>query len=153
MQALNLPQYPFKIIVEDGKKQIFDPVRRKYLVLTPEEWVRLHFIQFLVKEKGFPAGLLSIETKVFHHRRTGRYDALFISRSGKPVLLIECKAPEVKIVSETFEQAVRYNRTIGAPYLALTNGLEHFVMRVDLQERAVSFLEEIPDYQYIVAEN
>lgn len=131
---------------------IFDPVRKKYLVLTPEEWVRLHFIQFLIRDKGFPAGLLRLEAKVMHHRRTGRYDALFLNRSGKPVLLIECKAPKVRIESETFEQAVRYNSSVGAPYMALTNGIDHFFLRVDLQERRVNFLKEIPDYQYLSSE-
>lgn len=149
MQSLNLPVFPFKIVREAGKLRIFDPIRRKYLALTPEEWVRQHFIQFLVKEKGFPAGLFSIEAKVLHHQREGRYDALCMSRLGKPCMLIECKAPAVKISAETFDQVIRYNKTIGAPYLALTNGLEHFIMRVDFQERQVIFMEEIPEYQYL----
>ncbi len=150
MMSLNLPTFPFKIIEEGGRQQIFDPIRRQYLVLTPEEWVRQHFIQFLVKEKGFPSGLFSIERKVLHHQRTGRYDALCMSNLGKPVMLTECKAPGVAINAETFEQVLRYNKTIGAPYIALTNGLTHYIMRVDFQERAVTFLDEIPQYQYLV---
>jgi hypothetical protein len=153
MQALNLPAFPFKIIEEEGKRLIFDPIRKQYLLLTPEEWVRQHFLQFLVKEKGFPAGLFSIERKVLHHQRSGRYDALCMNRMGKPFFLVECKAPGVSIGAATFDQVLRYNHSIGAPYLALTNGLEHFVMRVDFQERAVIFLEDIPDYQYLVSIN
>lgn len=153
MQPLNLPAFPFKVTEAEGKKMIFDPVRKKHLVLTPEEWVRQHFIQFLIREKGYPAGLLRLEAKVMHYRRSGRYDALFLNRSGIPVLLIECKAPKVKIESETFEQAVRYNSSVGAPYIALTNGMEHFFMRVDHRERRVNFLEEIPEYQYLSTDN
>ncbi len=149
MHVLNLPSFPFKIVEDKGKTLIFDPLRKQYLVLTPEEWVRQHFVQFLVKEKGFPAGLFSLERKVKHHQRQGRYDLLCMNNLGQPVLLVECKAPTVAIGPETFNQVVRYNRSIGAPYIALTNGLEHFMMKVEFQERRVSFLENFPDYQYL----
>ncbi len=149
MQALNLPNYPFKIVENEGKLKIFDPLRKRYLVLTPEEWVRQHFIQFLVKEKGFPGGLFSIEHKVKHHQRSGRYDALCLDRHGRPLFLLECKAPEVAIGSASFDQVLRYNQSIGAPFLALTNGMDHYVIRVDFQEREMKFLPELPDFEYL----
>lgn len=149
MQALNLPPYPFKIVEESGKHKIFDPVRRKYLILTPEEWVRQHFIQFLILKKGFPKGLFKIEGGVSHHQRKGRYDAMVANRQGKPLMLIECKAPSVVITQETFYQIARYNTEMQVPYLAVTNGLQHYFMQIDLQEKQLNFLDELPDYQYL----
>lgn len=108
-----------------------DPIRRKYLVLTPEEWVRQHFLQYLISEKGFPKGLLKIEVGIQGAQRGGRYDALFLSRSGKPLVLIECKAPGVSITKETFFQIARYNTQFRVPYMAVTNGLEHFFLEID----------------------
>lgn len=149
MQALNLPPFPFKIVEEAGKLKIFDPIRRKYLVLTPEEWVRQHFLQYLISEKGFPKGLLKIEGGIPGAQRAGRYDALFLNRSGKPLLLIECKAPGIKITKETFFQIARYNTQFQVPYLAVTNGLEHFFLQIDLVNKNLNSLEDLPHYQYI----
>ncbi len=149
MQALNLPTFPFKILEDAGILKIFDPLRRKFLVLTPEEWVRQHFVQYLIKEKGFPQGLFRLENTVFHHQRKGRYDVMCINREGAPVLLIECKAPSVRLTQETFDQIGRYNSKLKVPYLAVTNGLSHFFMKIDFEERRVNFLEDLPHYQYL----
>jgi hypothetical protein len=147
MQPLQLPPYPFKITHTGGKKRIFDPVRRKHLILTPEEWVRQHFLQFLINQKGFPKGLLRIEASVAHSKRRGRYDALFVNRKGSPLVLIECKAPEVPISRETFYQIARYNSKLNVPYLALTNGLEHYFLKIETDTNKISILDEFPDYK------
>lgn len=151
MQALNLPTFPFKIIRESGKLKIFDPVRRKYLILSPEEWVRQHFLQYLIIEKGFPAGLLRIENKVRSTQRSGRYDALFVDRSGLPQILIECKAPEVKLTEETTFQIARYNATLKVPFLVLTNGLDHIFMEIGIHDGSFKVFGEIPDYTYFAS--
>lgn len=153
MQALNLPPFPFKIVKENGKLKIFDPIRRKYLVLTPEEWVRQHFIQFLISEKGFPRGLLKLEGAVKNQQRSGRYDALFLDKKGQPLVLIECKAPEVKITGETFFQIARYNTILKVSFLAVSNGLEHFFLKVDFVENKLTTLDDIPQYSYLVKQS
>lgn len=149
MQELNLPPYPFKILKEKGKFKIFDPIRRKYLVLTPEEWVRQHFIQYLINSKGFPKGLLRLEVRVKHHQRQGRYDALFVDRTGRPHVLIECKAPDISLSRETLEQIARYNSGLQADYLVVTNGLEHFYLKPDPEKGELNFIEDIPEYPYL----
>jgi len=149
MQMLNLPPYPFQIFKEGEKYKILDPIRKKRLVLTPEEWVRQHMVMYLIKEKNFPAGLLKLETGVKHNQRFGRTDALFLNRDGKPLLLIECKAPTVKIDRETFYQVARYNSAIESPYVIMTNGLEHIVIHLAIQERKILSLTDLPDYKYL----
>lgn len=150
MEALNLPPYPFKVVQDSGKHKIFDPVRRKYLVLTPEEWVRQHFLQFLINEKNYPQGLFKIESGVNHHQRNGRFDALIYGTDGKPLVLIECKAPSVPISKETFYQIGRYNSTLQVPFLVVTNGLEHFFVEINVDENRMKILKDIPDYEYLV---
>jgi type I site-specific restriction endonuclease len=149
MQALNLPPYPFRIFKEGEKYKILDPIRKKRLILTPEEWVRQHMIMYLVKEKNFPAGLLKTETGVKHHQRFGRTDALFLNREGKPLVLIECKAPDVNLNRETFYQVARYNSTLESPYIIMTNGLEHMVIHLAIQERKILALSDLPEYKYL----
>lgn len=121
-------------------------------MLTPEEWVRQHFIQYIIREKGFPGGLIKLESSVHYHQRQGRYDVLCLGRDGNPLLLIECKAPDIKINQGTFDQIARYNTDLKVPYLAATNGLEHYFMRIDFEERKVLYLKELPDYQYITSQ-
>jgi hypothetical protein len=150
VQALNLPPFPFKIQEDSGLLKIFDPLRRKYLVLTPEEWVRQHFVQFLISEKGFPKSLFLLENVVFHHQRKGRFDVMCVDRNGKPILLVECKAPYVKMTQGTFDQIGRYNSKLKVPYLAVTNGLQHYFMQVDFEKSAIKFIEELPHYEYLV---
>src|SRR5690554_2714098 len=149
MQALNLPPYPFKIKLESGKHKIFDPVRRKYLILTPEEWVRQHFIQFLILRKGFPGGLFKIEGGVSHHQRQGRYDVMVANRAGKPIMLIECKAPSVKLDEETLFQIARYNTEMEVSYFCITNGLKHVFLEIDHEIKQIKQLPDLPDYNYL----
>ncbi len=150
MQALNLPAFPFKITEDQGRKKIFDPIRRKYLVLTPEEWVRQHFLQYLIIQKGFPAGRFQLEVAVKHSQTIGRFDALSVDDRGNPLLLLECKAPDVKISQETFYQIARYNGTLKAKALAVTNGLQHYFLLFDLGENKFNFVNDLPEYQYLV---
>lgn len=149
MQPLNLPPYPFKIFKEGEKYKILDPIRKKRLVLTPEEWVRQHMVMYLINEKKFPAGLLKLETGVKYHQRFGRTDALFLNRDGSPLVLIECKAPGIKIDRETFYQVARYNSAFESPYVIMTNGLEHMVIHIAIQERKILSLTDLPEYKYL----
>ena len=123
---------------------IFDPIRKKHIALTPEESVRQHIINYLVTEKGYPATLISVETPHKHGRLGKRSDLLVNDRNGRPLMLIECKAPEVAITQKVFEQIAIYNLTIQAPYLMITNGLQHYCMKAATECTPVSFLKEAP---------
>jgi hypothetical protein len=150
MDKLNLPDYSFRILKSEGKKLfIFDSFRKKNVQLTPEEWVRQNILKFLTEEKGFPVSLVSIEAGVKVNRLSRRYDALIYDRRGKPLLLIECKAPSVNIQQSTFDQIVAYNLTIKAHYLLVSNGLKHYFCKIDTQESKYKFLEEIPYFDVL----
>jgi hypothetical protein len=146
MQQLNLPQYPIKLKEEKGTKYIFDPIRKKYLVLLPEEWVRQNFIQYLINEKSFPSTLIAIEKGLKLNELQKRADIVIYDNKGQPIVLIECKAPKVKINQEVFEQVARYNIVFKVPYLVVTNGIEHYCAKVDLKENSFEFLQELPVY-------
>ena len=147
MQELNLPQYPIKIKEEGGTKYIFDAIRKKYLVLQPEEWVRQNFIEFLIKDKGFKASLIAIEKGLKLNELQKRADIVVYDNQAQPIVLIECKAPKVKISQEVFEQVARYNMVFKVPYLIVTNGLEHYCAKVDFRANSFEFLEDVPDYK------
>ena len=149
MRELNFPAYPLKIKLVAGKKQVFDPIRKKFLILTPEEWVRQHLIQFLIKDNGYPASLLAIESMVKYNSMNRRSDLVAYNRKGKPVLLAECKAPSVKINQEAFDQVARYNVTLGVKYLIVTNGLVHYACYIDHTHKKVEFLDSLPSYEDI----
>ena len=146
MQALNLPQYDIKIKREEGKKYIFDSIRKKYLLLTPEEWVRQNFVQFLVKDRGFPVGLIQIEKGLKLNELQKRADIL-VNKGISPMVLVECKSIDVAISQETFEQVARYNSHFKVPYLIVTNGLNHFCAKIDFKNNSFEFLEDIPNYK------
>lgn len=149
MQELNLPQYDFRLRKENEQFQIFDEIRKKYVALTPEEWVRQHFIQYLVNQKKVPASLMILEKKIVMNRMDRRPDILVHSKQGKPIMIVECKAPEVKISQDVFDQIARYNSVLNAPYLVVTNGLQHFCCLMDPDENTYRYLEEVPDYDEI----
>lgn len=149
MQELNLPRYSFKIQEENGKKLIFDDIRKKYLVLTPEEWVRQNFIQYLITEKEYPKTLISIEKGLKLNELQKRADAVVYNQSAQPIVLIECKAPHVKITQKTFEQIARYNMIFKVPYLVVTNGLNHYCCQISFEKNSFNFLEKIPTYTSI----
>ena len=139
MQELNLPKYPIKIKEEKGERYIFDTIRKKYLKLQPEEWVRQNFIQYLIQEKSYPASLIEIEKGLKVNTLQKRADVVINSPLGKPLVLIECKAPKVKITQETFEQVARYNTVFKVPYLIVTNGLTHYCCAINFKNNSFDF--------------
>jgi len=146
MLDLNLPKYDFKVKSEGGKKQIFDSVRKQFVALTPEEWVRQHFIHFLHQEKGFPLGLMGVEYPLQYNGMNKRADIICFQKEGKPMLLVECKSANVSISQKVFDQIARYNFDLRVPYLVVTNGLEHFCCEINYEENSYRFLEEIPAF-------
>ncbi len=147
MQQLNLPKYPIKIKEENGVCYIFDVIRKKYLVLQPEEWVRQNFIQFLVNDKDYIASLIAIEKGLKLNELQKRADIVVYDKQAAPIVLIECKAPKVNINQEVFEQVARYNMVFKVPYLLVTNGMDHYCAKVDFETNSFEFLEDIPAYK------
>jgi hypothetical protein len=146
MPALNLPTFPAKVIEKNGKKLIFDTVRRKYVALTPEEWVRQHFVNYLITEKGYPSGLLANEVAVKLNHTNKRCDTVVYDRYLVPLVVVEYKSPAVEITDSVFDQIVRYNMALTVPCLIVSNGLSHYCCRIDYKTQTYRFLEEIPDY-------
>jgi hypothetical protein len=130
----------------NGKHKIFDPIRKKYVALTPEEQVRQQLICFLLHERGFPAGLMMVEYALKVNGMSRRCDIVACARSGAPLLLAECKAPDVRIGNETFAQAARYNISLRVPYLAITNGSASYCCRISFDTGSIEFLKDFPAY-------
>jgi hypothetical protein len=147
MQPLNLPTYSFKIKSSENKYFILDIIRKKYMVLTPEEWVRQHIIHYLIAEKNYPISLIAVEKKVTVNKLTKRTDILVFNAKGTPHIIVECKAPSIKITQDAFDQIARYNLKLEANYLIVTNGLTHFYAYMDLEKECYVFLENIPEYE------
>ncbi len=146
---LNLPQYSFRTKEMSGKMVIFDGFRHRWVVLTPEEWVRQNFARYLTEEKHFPASLVTIERSLRINQRDFRTDIVLFSKSGNPLVVVECKAPEVKISQQVFDQIARYNLDLRVSYLIVTNGLAHYCCRFDQSQLSYTFLPEMPDYKEI----
>ncbi len=141
MQRLNLPAAAFDIRQVEGKREILDPLRCKYVRLTPEEWVRQHVVQYLISDLGYPRGLIAIEKGIDLHGKRFRADVIVHDRAGRAVLMAECKEPEVPISQETFDQVAAYNRVVQARCLLVTNGLVHYCYVADR-----GFLNQVPRY-------
>ncbi len=146
MDALNFPTYAFKVRVEGDQKQIFDEIRKKYIALTPEEWVRQHMIKYLTKEKKYPSGLFAIETGLKYNKLQKRTDLVVYKRDGLPLLLVECKAPGVTINEKPFNQIASYNKKLQSKYLIVTNGISHYCCEIDYSNGKLEFLDNIPKY-------
>ena len=146
LPILSLPIYKLKLKVVQQKTHIFDVVRKKYLLLTPEEWVRQNFIHYLNKEKKYPLGLMGIEKMVKYNSLKSRADIVLYNTEGNPNIIIECKAPEVKITQDTFYQIAKYNSKLKVQYLIVTNGMKHYCCSMDYDTNEITFLEEIPVY-------
>ncbi len=144
---LNLPRPDLRLAKKDGAVMVWDDIRKKFLHLTPEEWVRQHFVHFLIG-MGYPATAIALEGGFHLNRKLQRTDIL-IYKNAKPALLVECKAPQVGISQKTFDQAARYNLHYKTPYLLITNGLQHYSARVDYEAGGYTFLEEIPPFNEI----
>lgn len=129
MEKLNLPECSLKIKNEEGNEFVFDIVRKKYVALTPEEWVRQHFIHLMINQLSYPKSLITLEFPMTYFRSGKRSDILLMDRNGRPFLLIECKSAKVKLGSETVRQVSTYNKIMQAPYIAMTNGLKHFIWK------------------------
>ena len=146
MQKLNLPSYQFQLKNKENKMLIFDIFRKKYVVLTPEEWVRQHFATYLNKEKKYPITLIAIEKQLTINNLQKRSDILIFNTFGKPEIIVECKAPNVKITQDTFDQIARYNLKLNANFLVVTNGIQHFYCKMDFENETYLFLKELPNY-------
>lgn len=146
MQELNFPTYQFRFKNSENKLYIFDEIRKKFIVLTPEEWVRQHCIQFLIKEKGFPKSLINVEKELLINNLKKRYDIVVFHPDGKIRILIECKSPKITINQLTFDQIAQYNLLLKADYLMVTNGLNHYYCIMDFEQEKYEFLRHLPNY-------
>lgn len=146
MWQLNLPTYQFNIKKKNTKYYVMDNQRKRWVILTPEEWVRQHLIQYLIREKYFPAARIAVEKQILVNELKKRCDAIVYDQSSSPLLIVECKAPHVPITQNTFDQAAVYNQVLNAPFLLVSNGLEHQFCRVDIVNRRYTFLSGIPLY-------
>lgn len=147
MQKLNFPAYTFRFKNSENKVAVFDEIRKKFVVLTPEEWVRQHVVQFLLSDKNYPKSYINVEKVLKINGITKRYDAVVFKPDGSIFLLIECKAPEVPISQNTFDQIARYNMTLKADYLMVTNGLNHYFCQMNFENEHYQFLRELPDFK------
>lgn len=146
MITLNLPTYKFRIKKVADKTKIFDIIRKKFVILQPEEWVRQHLIHYLVNEKNYPQSLLKIETSVNIDGLKQRSDIVAYDNTGTPTLIVECKAPNIKLTQSAFDQIARYNMKLKVPYLLVSNGLEHYCCKIDYKREHYEFIPEIPSY-------
>ena len=146
MNKLNLPAFDPTLKKEQGKVYIFDNIRKKYVVLTPEEWVRQHFINYLIHELMYPKSLFRIEGSISYNKLQKRSDILIYNRQGKPWMLIECKSPTIKLSQRAFNQVAVYNMTIGAEYIAVTNGMVHYCYEGIKAGDEVRFLNDFPSF-------
>ncbi len=144
--SLNLPQYPFKLKNKEGKTYIFDDIRKKHLLLTPEEWVRQHFVKYLIVQKHYPRSLISLESGLTLNTLKKRSDIVLFNNAGEKILLVECKAPQIKINQSTFDQIANYNIVHKIALLAVTNGLQHYFCRIDFEGGTYNFISELPEY-------
>ncbi len=148
MVKLNLPVFNIKTKIVENKKYVFDDIRKKWIILTPEEWVRQNFIHYLIHDKNYPGSLISIEAGIKVNKMRRRGD-IIIYKDNFPRIIIECKSPDVELTQDVFDQIAQYNIPLKVDYLIVTNGLKHFCCKMDYQKSSYSFLNEIPDYSYL----
>lgn len=143
---INLPPYEIKFREQGGKRQIFDFLRRKYVALTPEEWVRQHFVHYLLEHKGYPKGLLANEVELVVGEKKLRCDTLLYNRALQPQMIVEYKSPEIELTQRVFDQITVYNFLLHVDYLIVSNGRQHYCCQMDYERQAYTFLREIPAY-------
>ena len=143
---MNFPTYSFRFKNSENKVSIFDEIRKKFILLTPEEWVRQHVVQFLLQDKKYPKSYINVEKLIKINNLSKRYDGVVFQPNGDIFLLIECKAPQVPISQQTFDQIARYNLVLKAKYLMVTNGLNHYFCQMDFENEKYVFLKELPEY-------
>ncbi len=149
MQELNLPKYEIRVSRQEGRLTIFDFLRRRYVALTPEEWVRQHFTHFLVGHKGYPKGLLANEVELTIGDKSLRCDSVLYDRELRPRMIIEYKSPHIKLTQKVFQQIATYNFLLHVDYLVVSNGMEHHCVKMDYDNQKYLFLDDIPDYEKI----
>ena len=147
MQKLNFPTYSFRFKNSENKVSIFDSIRKKFVILQPEEWVRQHCVQYLIEEKKYPKSLINVEKELIVNTLKKRYDIVIFNPDGSIHLIVECKAPKIKINQDAFDQIARYNLVLNAEYLMVTNGLNHYYCQMDFENEKYQFLKDIPDYK------
>ncbi|MBR1803934.1 MAG: type I restriction enzyme HsdR N-terminal domain-containing protein [Muribaculaceae bacterium] len=143
---LNLPEYDFNVKKNDAGHVIFDALRKKFVALTPEEWVRQHFVQYLIHERQFPPALMGNEVSLTQNGIKRRCDTVVAARDGSPLVIVEYKAPGITITQATFDQIVRYNMVLHARYLIVSNGMTHYCCRIHYDQNTYEFLPDIPLY-------
>ena len=146
MQPLNYPSYPFRFKSRENKIYIFDVIRKKFVVLQPEEWVRQHVVHHLISDKNYPKSHINVEKQLLVNNLKKRYDVVVFDPNGNIEILVECKSPDIKITQVVFDQIARYNLLLKAKYLMVTNGLDHFYCSMDFDRERYGFLEDIPAY-------
>lgn len=146
MQELNFPKFTFRFKNSENKVSIFDVIRKKFVILQPEEWVRQHCVQYLIEVKKYPISLINVEKELKVNDLKKRYDIVIFNPDGSIHLIVECKAPKIEIKQNTFDQIARYNLTLNATYLMVTNGINHYYCNMDFEAEKYQFLEDIPEY-------
>jgi len=146
MLDLNLPSFDINVKKINGKLAVFDPLRRKFVVLTPEEWVRQHFVNYLITEKCYPKLLIANEIQINLNSQKRRCDSVVYDRSLSPLVIIEYKSPDVPISQSVFDQIARYNIVLRVRYLIVSNGLNHYCCRMNYENQSFEYLSDIPDY-------
>ena len=147
MQKLNFPTFTFRFKNSENKVAIFDEIRKKFIILKPEEWVRQHVVQYLLQNKNYPKSYINVEKLVKVNDLSKRYDIIVYQPNGEIYLLIECKAPEININQQTFDQIARYNLVLNAKYLMVSNGLNHYFCQMDFENEKYIFLKELPEFE------
>jgi type I site-specific restriction endonuclease len=146
VQNLHFPKYNFRFKSNENKTLIFDIIRKKFVVLTPEEWVRQHVLHFLISEKKYPVSLINVEKQLQLNDTVKRYDIVIFNKDGSIYTIVECKAPSIKINQQTFDQIARYNLALKSELLMVTNGLEHYFCTMDFENKKYLFLKDLPEY-------
>ncbi|HEY0652880.1 MAG TPA: type I restriction enzyme HsdR N-terminal domain-containing protein [Chryseosolibacter sp.] len=147
MVKLNLPDFDYKLKKAEGKVWIFDGIRKKYLLLTPEEWVRQHFIHFLVNEKKYPKSLIRVEGGLNYNEMKKRSDIVVFDRNTKPWMIVECKSPALGLTPATLQQVSTYNASLKAKYISVTNGLMHYCAATDWNAGKVVLMSDFPAFE------
>lgn len=149
MQKLNFPKYNFRFKNNENKTLIFDIIRKKFVILTPEEWVRQHTLHFLITEKKYPVSYINVEKQLLLNDSVKRYDIVIFKNDGDVEIIIECKAPSIAINQVTFDQIARYNLALNSNLLMVTNGLTHYFCKMDIKNKRYLFLRDLPKYNQL----
>lgn len=150
IQELNLPKAELRLKKEGGLVKILCLIRNQFLVCTPEEWVRQHYLSYLINDKNYPKGQIASEYALAYNGLKKRADIVVFNKEGNPIVIVECKAPKIKISEDTFFQIAQYQSQLRVPFLVMTNGLNHFNCFVSIEENPLKYIPEIPDYQTLI---